>query len=75
MANENRPRGRKRNESGQSTGVHIGEGLGTGPVGGRGSSIGGSGSAGGSGGGRRGFGGMPLIVLILIFGAFAMQIV
>ena len=66
MANENRPRGRKRNESGKGSGVHIGEGLGTGPVGGRGSSIGGSGSAGGSGGGKRSFGGMPLIVLLII---------
>ena len=54
MAENNRPRGRKRNVTGQGTGVHVGNnGLGTGPVGGRGDSIGGSsgGSSGSSGGG------------------------
>ena len=61
---DNRPRGRKRNVTGQGSGVHLrGDGLGTGPVG--------SGSSGrrGSGGGQRngrGMGGLPLIVLIII---------
>ena len=74
MAENNRPRGRKRNVTGQGTGVHVGNnGLGTGPVGGRGDSIGGSsggssGSSGGGGGKRsgRGMGGLPLIVVLLI---------
>ena len=70
MAENNRPRGRKRNVTGQGTGVHVhGEGLGTGPVGSSGSRPGGS-SGGSSGGGKRsggrGFGGLPLIVVILI---------
>ena len=69
MAENNRPRGRRRNVTGQGTGVHVhGDGLGTGPVGSSGGGSGGSGS--GSGGGKRsggrGFGGLPLIVVLLI---------
>lgn len=67
MAENNRPRGRKRNVTGQGTGVHLGEnGLGTGPVGGRGDSIGGSGSSGGGKRNGRGMGGLPLIVVLII---------
>ena len=67
MAESNRPRGRKRNVTGQGTGVHLGEnGLGTGPVGGRGDSIGGSGSGGGGKRNGRGMGGLPLIVVLII---------
>ena len=60
---DNRPRGRKRNVTGQGSGVHLrGDGLGIGPVG--------SGTSGrGGGGGQRngrGMGGLPLIVLIII---------
>ena len=63
---DNRPRGRKRNVSGQGTGVNLrGDGLGTGPVGSGISGKGSSGSGGGSRGGR-GMGGLPLIVLIII---------
>ena len=66
MAQDNRPRGRKRNVTGQGTGVHVhGEGLGTGPVGGSGGSGKGSGSGGGQRNGR-GMGGLPLIVVLLI---------
>ena len=63
---DNRPRGRKRNVSGQGTGVILrGDGLGTGPVGSGISGKGSSDSGGGSRGGR-GMGGLPLIVLIII---------
>ena len=63
---DNRPRGRKRNVSGQGTGVNLrGDGLGTGPVGSGISGKGSSGSGGGSRGGR-GMGGLPLIVMIII---------
>ena len=60
---DNRPRGRKRNVTGQGSGVHLrGDGLGIGPMG--------SGTSGrGGGGGQRngrGMGGLPLIVLIII---------
>ena len=66
MAENNRPRGRRRNVSGQGTGVHVhGEGLGTGPVGSSGGGSG-SGSGGGKRSGGRGFGGLPLIVVLLI---------
>ena len=64
---DNRPRGRKRNVTGQGTGVHLrGDGLGTGPVG-SGTVPGGS-SSGGGGGQRngRGMGGLPLIVILII---------
>ena len=67
MAQDNRPRGRRRNVTGQGTGVNVhGEGLGTGPVGGSGGSSSGSGRR--SGGGKRsgGMGGLPLIVVLLI---------
>ena len=65
---DNRPRGRKRNVTGQGKGVHLrGEGLGTGPVG-SGSVPHGGGSPGGGGGQRngRGMGGLPLIIVIII---------
>ena len=68
---DNRPRGRKRNVTGQGTGVHVrGDGLGTGPVGsGKAPGGGSSGSPSGGGGQKRssrGMGGFPLIVLIII---------
>ena len=78
MAENNRPRGRKRNVTGQGTGVNVwGEGHGGGPVGGaagKGSGSAGSGGSGSSGGRRssggqrngRGMGGLPLIVVLLI---------
>ena len=65
---DNRPRGRKRNVTGQGTGVHVrGDGLGTGPVG-SGKAPGGGSSSGGGGQKRssRGMGGFPLIILIII---------
>ena len=62
MAENNRPRGRRRNVTGQGTGVHVhGEGLGTGPVGSSGSRPGGS-SGGSSGDGSgSGSGNTPVI--------------
>ena len=68
---DNRPRGRKRNVTEGGSGFHMREeGLGTGPVGGRGDQIGGgSGRRGGSGGGNRngrGMGGLPMIVVLII---------
>ena len=63
---DNRPRGRKRNVTGGGTGVHLrGDGLGTGPVGSGGAGSTGSGRNGGQRNGR-GFGGLPLIALIII---------
>ena len=69
---DNRPKGRERNVTGQSAGVHRrGEGLGTGPVG-SGSSPTGQSSGGGprgysSGGGTRASGGRsPLLIIIII---------
>ena len=68
MAENNRPRGRKRNVSDQGNGVNVwGQGHGTGPVGSGAS--GGSGGSGRKGGGTRnsrGMGGLPLIVVLLI---------
>ena len=63
---DNRPRGRKRNVTGQGTGVHLrGDGLGTGPVGS--GKVPGSGSTGGGGQRNgRGIGGLPLIIVIII---------
>ena len=69
MAENNRPRGRRRNVTGQGSGVNVhGEGLGTGPVGssGGGSGSGSTGSGGGKRSGGRGFGGLPLIVVLLV---------
>ena len=64
---DNRPRGRKRNVTGQGKGVHLrGDGLGTGPVGS--GSVPHSGGSPGGGGQRngRGIGGLPLIIVIII---------
>lgn len=63
---DNRPRGRKRNVTGQGTGVHLrGDGLGTGPVG-SGTAPGGSSGRGGGQRNGRGMGGLPLIIIIII---------
>ena len=52
---DNRPRGRKRNVSGQGTGVNLrGDGLGTGPVGSTGGTSGGGPTGGGSAGDDKG---------------------
>ena len=68
---QNRPRGREKNVTNNSTGVHKrGDGLGTGPVGSSGGygRPSGSGSSGGGGGGVRaiGGGGIGLVVIMLV---------
>ena len=64
MADQNRPRGRRRNVNENGTGVHLhGGGLGTGPVG---SGRKGSGSSGGGQRNGRGIGGFPLILMLII---------
>ena len=67
--NQNRPRGREKNVTGQSAGVHRrGDGLGTGPVGSQNGYAGRTGSSGGNVGKRAAIGGGGgILVLILGF--------